>query len=255
MVYYLTNPIFYVFLFMLLELLTFWKPLRKLKRIPLIIAGVLLLVFTNPTLYVWAERKWIGDYNQANVEGKHYRYGLVLGGYSYWDWKRNRPEFSEIADRLFEAIQLYHQGVIEKVVLASDGSVISEEVNPGLHGNAEEMRKYVMRLGVKDQDLIIEPRANNTHENATFTIDLLGDSIREQNPLVITSAIHVRRALLAFQQAGLEVDTYATDIDSPFLANGGYKFLQPGVIGRWTALIHEVVGYKAYQHRYKNKQE
>ena len=56
MVYYLTNPIFYVFLFMLLELLTFWKPLRKLKRIPLIIAGVLLLVFTNPTLYVWALR-------------------------------------------------------------------------------------------------------------------------------------------------------------------------------------------------------
>lgn len=250
MLYYLTNPIFYIFLFMLLELLTIWKRLRKLRHIPLIIAGILLLAFTNPSLYVWAEHNWIGDYDKADVEGKHYRYGLVLGGYSYWDWKRNRPEFSEIADRLLDAIQLYHRGVIDKVVLASDGSVISEKVNPGLHGNAEEMRKYCIRLGVKDEDLIIEPMANNTHENATFTIDLLGDSIRQQRPLVITSAIHMRRSYLAFQQAGLEVDTYATDIDSPFLANGGYKFLQPGVIGRWTALIHEVAGYMAYKHRY-----
>jgi uncharacterized SAM-binding protein YcdF (DUF218 family) len=117
------------------------------------------------------------------------------------------------------------------------------------------MRKYVVRLGVKDEDLIIEPKANNTHENATFTIDLLGDSIRQQRPLVITSAIHMRRSLLAFNQAGLKVDTYATDIDAPFLANGGYKFLQPGVIGRWTALIHEVAGYIAYKHRYSPTKE
>lgn len=255
MIYYLTNPIFYVFLFMLLELLTFWKRLRKLRYVSLIISAILLLVFTNPRLYVWAEREWIGDNDKTDITGKHYKYGLVLGGYSYWDWKRNRPEFSEISDRLFEAIQLYHHGIIDKVVLASDGSVIAENVSPGLHGNAEEMRKYVTRLGVKDEDLIIEPMANNTHENATFTIDLLGDSIRQQRPLVITSAIHMRRALLAFNQVGLEVDTYATDIDAPFLANGGYKFLQPGVIGRWTALIHEVVGYKAYQHRYSTSQK
>ncbi len=254
MIYYLTNPIFYVFLFMVLELLTYFKFMRKLRRIPLIISAILLLVFTNPSIYVWAERQWIGDYDKADVEGKHYRYGLVLGGYSYWDWKRNRPEFSEIADRLLEAIQLYHHGVIDKVVLASDGSVISEKINPGLHGNAEEMRKYVERLGVKSEDLIIEPLANNTHENATFTIELLGDSIHQQRPLVITSAIHMRRSKLAFAQAGLDIDTYATDIDSPFLANGGYKFLQPGVIGRWTALIHEVVGYVAYQHRYSNEE-
>ena len=250
MLYYLTNPIFYVFLFMLLDLLTFWKPLRKLRRIPLIIAGILLLVFTNPTLYVWAERNWIGDYDKADVEGKHYRYGLVLGGYSYWDWNHNRPEFSEVSDRLFDAIQLYHRGVIDKLVMASDGSVLSEKVNPALRGNPDEMRHYLERLGVKSEDIIIEPMANNTHENATFTIELLGDIILKERPLVITSAIHMRRSYLAFTQVGLEVDTYATDIDSPFLANGGYKFLQPGVIGRWTALIHEVAGYLAYQHRY-----
>ncbi|MBR4367383.1 MAG: YdcF family protein [Bacteroidaceae bacterium] len=255
MIYYLTNPIFYVFLFMMLELLTWWKRMRRLRYVSLIISAILLLVFTNPRLYVMAERAWIGDHDKTDITGKHYRYGLVLGGYSYWDWKRNRPEFSEIADRLFEAIQLYHHGVIDKVVLASDGSVIDENISPGLHGNADEMRKYVVRLGVKDEDLIIEPKANNTHENATFTIDLLGDSIRQQRPLVITSAIHMRRSLLAFNQAGLEVDTYATDIDAPFLANGGYKFLQPGVIGRWTALIHEVAGYIAYKHRYSPTKE
>lgn len=250
MVSYLTNPLFYIFLFMLLELLTFWKRFRKLKHIPLACSIIILLIFSNPQLYMWVESKWIGEFDRTELENKHYRYGIVLGGYSYWDFKHNRPEFSEIADRLLDAIQLYHKGVIDKIVLASDASVISKEINPDVYGNPLEMRNYLKRFGVKEEDIIIEDRANNTRENATFTIELLGDSVFKQRPLLITSAMHMPRAYLAFQQIGLDVDTYATDIDSQFLSNGSITFLQPGIIPRWTALFHEIIGYQVYKIRY-----
>ena len=95
-------------------------------------------------------------------ERKQYTYGIVLGGYSYWDWKRSRPEFSEIADRLLEGIRLYKHGRIRKLVLASDGSIIESKDRKGLQGNAADMKQYLADLGMPLEDVILETRANNT---------------------------------------------------------------------------------------------
>jgi hypothetical protein len=43
-------------------------------------------------------RQWFAEYDHPLPEGKTYEYGIVLGGYSHWDWERNRIEFSNIAD-------------------------------------------------------------------------------------------------------------------------------------------------------------
>ena len=56
------------------------------------------LLFTNQSLYDAAYRQWIAEYNHPLPEGKTYEYGIVLGGYSHWDWERNRIEFSNIAN-------------------------------------------------------------------------------------------------------------------------------------------------------------
>jgi len=89
-----TNPIAYILTFILLGfILRKWK---GIKRMMWGMAAVLFLLFSSPPLYETAYRQWFAEYDHPLPEGKTYRYGIVLGGYSNWDWERDRVEFSEI---------------------------------------------------------------------------------------------------------------------------------------------------------------
>ena len=73
------------------------------------------------------------------------------------------------------------------------------------------MKQYLADLGMPLEDVILETRANNTWENATFTLELIGNSMKTESTLLITSATHMRRSLWTFHAAGLNPDTYITD--------------------------------------------
>ena len=91
-----TNPTALIFLLLISGgLFRKWK---VVKRTLWGMALVLTLLFTNQPLYDSAYRKWFAEYDHPLPEGKTYEYGIVLGGYSHWDWERNRIEFSNIAD-------------------------------------------------------------------------------------------------------------------------------------------------------------
>lgn len=85
---------------------------RKKKRFMQIMYGIALiltLLFTNQPLYDHAYRQWFAEYDHPLPEGKTYTYGIVLGGYSHWDWERNRIEFSNIADLTDTPVQVGDQ--------------------------------------------------------------------------------------------------------------------------------------------------
>ena len=126
------NPTTYIVIFLLLGVVLKSK---RWKRLCLTLSALLFLLFSNGALYQWIAEQWYKEYDRPLPERKQYTYGIVLGGYSYWDWKRSRPEFSEIADRLLEGIRLYKHGRIRKLVLASDGSIIESKDGKGLQGN------------------------------------------------------------------------------------------------------------------------
>lgn len=101
------NPTTYIVIFLLLGVVLKSK---RWKRLCLTLSALLFLLFSNGALYQWIAEQWYKEYDRPLPERKQYTYGIVLGGYSYWDWKRSRPEFSEIADRLLEGIRLYKHG-------------------------------------------------------------------------------------------------------------------------------------------------
>lgn len=241
-----TNPLAYIIFFLLLGLCL---RARRWKRGMYAVAVVLALLFTNGALLDWVSEKWYGEYDRPLPQGKVYEYGIVLGGYSNWDWEHGRPEFSEIADRLLEGVQLHARGVIRKLVLASDGSVIVRKEGE-ISGNPQGMKAYLMNMGIPAEDIIIEPKANNTHENATLTLELIGDDLREKPSLLITSSIHMRRGLLAFEQADLHPDAYMTDLPTEIDKQQVCLMPSLGVIYGWRALLHEMVGYLAYKKLY-----
>lgn len=151
------NPTTYIVIFLLLGVVLKSK---RWERLCLTLSALLFLLFSNGALYQWIAEQWYKEYDRPLPERKQYTYGIVLGGYSYWDWKRSRPEFSEIADRLLEGIRLYKHGRIRKLVLASDGSIIESKDRKGLQGNAADMKQYLADLGMPLEDVILETRAN-----------------------------------------------------------------------------------------------
>lgn len=239
-----TTPLSFILLFIIAGWIL--RKHRAMKKSLWGIAVGLTFLFTNPPLYEMANRQWFAEYDHPLPEGKTYRYGIVLGGYSNWDWERNRVEFSNIADRLLEGIRLYKQGRIQQLVLASDGSIIECENAVGMKGNPKGMMEFLKNMGMPKEDILLETKAWNTQENATFTLELIGDSLKTVPSLLITSASHMRRSLETFHRAGIPSDPYITD--TPVQVGNQQTSWMPSlaVLLKWPELLHEWVGYVYY---------
>lgn len=202
------NPTTYIVIFLLLGVVLKSK---RWKRLCLTLSALLFLLFSNGALYQWIAEQWYKEYDRPLPERKQYTYGIVLGGYSYWDWKRSRPEFSEIADRLLEGIRLYKHGRIRKLVLASRRFDHRKQRRKRFARKCRGHETISGRFGHAVGRCHLGNRANNTWENATFTLELIGNSMKTESTLLITSATHMRRSLWTFHAAGLNPDTYITD--------------------------------------------
>ena len=115
------------------------------------------------------------------------------------------PDLSSAADRVWFAAQLYHAGKAPLLILAggSDPSVSRTS-------EAAAMQRLLTDLGVPAAAMLREERSRNTRENARFSAELLRERGIEQI-LLVTSALHMRRALGLFEATGLQVIPAATD--------------------------------------------
>ena len=261
------SPAFYVFLLIVAAWLC--RHRKRWKWTFAALALFFVLFFSLEPIYEIAAKKWSEGYPWSVPKGNTYQYGIVLGGFSYWDWERNRPEFGGNADRLTEGIQLYRKGIIRKLVIASDGCIIQREDPTKQSGNPQAMTDYLVRLGIPRQDIILETKATTTHENAVFIKQLLDEhakraiqvssskfqvetpSLREGGGgLLITTSTHMRRALMAFQQEGITADPYVTDCIVKVKGKEGYWLPSLHVIRDWQSLIHEFIGYAIYKIRW-----
>ena len=240
--YLVTSPLSYITLFLVAGYLL--RRREKLKWAMYATAAVLALLFSTPALLQHAQKQWYAEYDHSLPEGGKYKYGVVLGGYSVWDHERCRPEHSEISDRLFEGIRLYKEEKIDKLLLASDGSIIECENSMEMKGNPEAMKEYVKLFGVAEEDIVLETKAWNTMENAIFTRELLKDSC--EGMLLITSALHMRRSLATFRKAGIEAQPYITD--AIVKVGNGRERWRPSMYTMlsWSELLHEWIGYAVY---------
>lgn len=236
----ISNPVFYCITLLLVAL----QVKRKGWRTACVASGLLILLLcSNHPLYYAVSRAWAAPYLHAWDSTKTYRYGIVLGGFAQYDRALRRIEFKESADRWIDAVLLYKAGKIQKLVIASDGSITTRHGK----GNPEAMYAALSLLGIPRKDVILEKEALNTRENATLTIPLLGKDVKPADCLLITSAAHMRRSLAAFRKAGLEPVPYVVDIEAgPVL---GWEDYIPDMrlLSDWQALIHEWIGSVAYK--------
>jgi uncharacterized SAM-binding protein YcdF (DUF218 family) len=163
---------------------------------------------------------------------------VVLGGtMDPPDAMRPWPNLEAAADRVWHASRLYAAGKAP-VVLLSGGS----DMTSALYAESWGMRQFMLDLGVPTAALITEERSRNTRENAEMSAKLLRER-GIQKVLLVTSALHMRRAVHLFEQQGLLVHPVATDheVGSP---NARMNWLpDASALDGSGRAFKEVVGY------------
>jgi uncharacterized SAM-binding protein YcdF (DUF218 family) len=227
-----------------LLLFTFFSKDERKKRRFLLTAICIILLFSNGFIFNTAMNLWEVPATPYSELGT-YEAGIVLGGMSVNDETLGRPQFFRGVDRLIQAIDLYKRGVIKKIVFTSgSGRVLHPEMKEALY-----LKDYILKMGVNENDLLIESESNNTHENAAFTKVLLQKEKLNGKFLLITSAFHMKRSLGCFNKEGIIVQPYSTDRYSGPVKFEFDHFFIPDIsaLSGWTGLIHEIVGYITYK--------
>lgn len=130
---------------------------------------------------------------------------VLGGGVEPPDTRQGLPELHAAADRVWHAARVFHAGKAP-LVLASGGG-------PGGLGAVSEawaMGQLLQALGVPAQAVLLEERSTNTRENARYTAELL-QKRGITRVLLVTSALHMRRALAEFEAVGLQAQPAAAD--------------------------------------------
>ena len=134
--------------------------------------------------------------------------------------------------RIVTAVRLYNE--LDLPIIITGGKVYAH-----LPDEASIVKRFLIDLGVSDNHIIVEDRARDTFENARFTKRVCSQYNFSQ-PILLTSAYHLKRALIA---AG-----FKTSRDQTF----GWNDYLPGAssLKLFSIAAHEYIGILYYKLAY-----
>jgi len=136
----------------------------------------------------------------------------VLGGALMGAYPPARPSFiaTPAAGRVWHAAALFHAGKAPVVIVAAGNRSHDSELQP----EAQAIGEMLRGLGVPAHAIRLEGHSRNTRENAEHAL-AHARAVQARSVLLVTSAIHMRRALRTFERAwegsGVRVIPAATD--------------------------------------------
>jgi len=214
----------------------FTKKQGRRKR--LLIAGtVTLLFFSNPFMANILARCW----DTAPYKATHANYSTVilLGGFVSED-NNGGGYFNWTADRYIQATKLLLNHKASHLLFTGGNASIS----PDGFTEASFVKTELKKLNIPDSVVLIESRSRNTIENAEYSKSLIKKAGLRPPYLLVTSAFHMRRAMLVFRKAGLNVVPYPCN----YLNTGESAFINnlipsTDAITTWNLYLKEIVGY------------
>ena len=222
-----------------------WVKAPRPKKVLLWLSISLSILFSNGFIIGKFVAFW--EVPGIKIEAlKTYDYGIVLSGMFEYNGALDRLSARRGSDRLWQAIHLYHMGKIKKIILSGDSGYVFKE---GLH-EAEQLKRLLIEQNIPAQDVLIENKSRNTHENAKETVKFLKEEGLISNSFIlITSAIHMHRAEACFKKEGLDCATFSTDHyydPSSSLSLNSFVPSAEGFI-MWKRMIKEWVGTVMYR--------
>ncbi|HEY1019067.1 MAG TPA: YdcF family protein [Sediminibacterium sp.] len=238
--FFLLIPFWWMVILLLLRAVIRNLKWKKILGVMTIVIGIL---FTNPYLHRLANLAWQPTPVDLPTD-KTYDAGILLGGMAGYD-KYDRGYFGGSADRFIQSANLYHQGIIKKIIVSGGtGTIRQKEPAEAIY-----LRSQLIANGVKPEDIIMESRSRNTYENAVYS-KLLTDSLQLQPPFIlITSAQHMKRSISVFKKADFKTIPFPCDYKSIPIRETFENTLVPEIslLNDWSFLIKEIVGLYVYR--------
>lgn len=229
-----------LWIFILLVIGIFVKNIKKQKRY-FKTAFLLLFFFSNTFLFSLIKPLIYVDAIKFEDLQNQYDVGIVLGGFSGYDENYNRLNFHKSSDRLWQTLNLYNKGRINKI-LVSGGS---GKLFKNKYKEADFVKEYLINLGISKKDILIDNKSQNTYQNAVYSAKLLN---LKNKHLLITSSIHMLRAKMCFEKCGLKVDVFPANYHNiRNLSFNEYVIPNPGVLLLWNEFLHEAAGLAIYK--------
>lgn len=116
------------------------------------------------------------------------------------------PNLGRAADRYWHAFRLWRAGRAPEILISGGALPWIDAVA----SEAEAAVDFLVELGLPANRVLLEPASLNTRQNAELSAGILR-ARGARRILLVTSALHMRRALRQFEATGLEVVPSATD--------------------------------------------
>lgn len=239
----LLEPAIWLLVLLVGALLSRQRPARQ--RGFVVAALVLTLIGTNGGLVNEAWLAWELPPVPLRTIAPHDAGVLLTGVTKPQKSPHDRVYLSEGADRVTHTLWLYRAGRIRRIII-SGGSGSLREV---AHTEARDIATLLRLAGVPSRDILLEERSRNTRENAQFTKEVLAQHPDIKSLVLVTSAFHQRRALGCFARVGLYPTPFPVDFrtEDGGLASLTYWLPDATALGRWSHLLHELLGYATYK--------
>lgn len=212
-----------------------WKRERRLAAV---LAGITLVFYLLCTSLVsertmgWLEAAYTPP---ADPQGDVV---VMLGGGAFSDVPDVDGMGTLCADpssRLLTAVRL--QRKLDVPILLSGGQVY-EDSGP----EAKIARRILISLGVPEDKILVETQSINTTQNAKFSAAILREHGLTQ-PILVTSAFHMNRSVLAFAKQDIAVTPYPADYQTNLRHVFHYNKLSPqaGALRDNVIVLQEVL--------------
>ncbi|TAN43724.1 MAG: YdcF family protein [Nitrospirae bacterium] len=149
---------------------------------------------------------------------------------------------SDMYARIITAVRL--QKKLNAPIIISGGKVFDHK-----KAEAPVIRRFLTDLGVPKENVIIEDKSRDTIENAGFTLVICGQK-GFKKPVLVTSAYHMKRSVMSFKLAGLDVVPFPADFKTWKNKKYGWNDYLPDKFEVMNTAIREYIGILYYKLAY-----
>lgn len=170
---------------------------------------------------------------------------VLGGGINIPVLPRTEPELADAADRINFGRKLFVAGSADYLLLTG-GNVVKQT---GYLSEADYANEVLQEWGVPSENILVEKNSRNTYENAIFSFELFGAEY--PSILLVTSAMHMPRAVATFKKAGFRVVPASTDIKvtTKVMKLGARWLPSAGALRLSSDALHEIYGLWLYRLR------
>ncbi len=160
--------------------------------------------------------------------------------------QRRQPQLNDAAERITALVSLAAARPDLPIIISGGQGAL----HPSDLSEAEAVTDLLADMDVGRGRLQLETRSRNTHENATYTRELVVQAgLSDGRWLLVTSAFHMPRAVGSFRTAGFDVVAFPVDYRLPLGGSGlaplskALTLLDVGV-REWIGLVaYRLAGY------------